>query len=405
LTEKGHIYLGTYEGWYSIRDECFYTEMELVDGKAPTGADVEWVAKEQSYFFRLTQFENKLLEFYESNPDFIAPESRRNEVIAFVKGGLRDLSISRTSFQWGVPVPNDPEHVMYVWIDALTNYISALGYPNDDPQSDFATFWPAALHVVGKDILRFHAIYWPAMLMAADLPLPRRLFAHGWWTKDGQKISKSLGNVIDPVELCEKYGVDSTRFFLMSEVNFGNDGDYSDANMITKVNSNLANELGNLCQRTLTMVFKNCNKAVPAEIGAFTEEDKALLAAAQSLRQRTSEAMSKQAIQKYVQYMVEFVWDMNKYIDTMAPWVLRKTDPERMATVLYVTMEALRYVAILYQPLIPDSANKILDQITVPADQRTFQHLQDQYRIQSGTPISKPVGIFPRIESPQLIEA
>lgn len=209
MVEKGYIYLGNYEGWYSVRDECFYNESELVDGKAPTGADVEWVAKEESYFFKLSEFQDKLLQFYEDNPDFIAPESRRNEVVSFVKGGLRDLSISRTSFEWGVKVPNDDGHVMYVWIDALTNYISALGYPSEDPESKYSKFWPAAIHVVGKDILRFHAVYWPAMLMAADLPLPKRLFAHGWWTKDGQKISKSLGNVIDPVDLVEKVSADS----------------------------------------------------------------------------------------------------------------------------------------------------------------------------------------------------
>lgn len=204
LSDKGYIYKGNYEGWYSVRDECFYNESELVDGKAPTGAEVDWVAKEESYFFKLSEFEDRLLQFYEDNTSFIAPESRRNEVIGFVKGGLRDLSISRTSFRWGVPVPDDDGHIMYVWIDALANYISALGYPSEDPESNFQKFWPGAIHVIGKDILRFHAVYWPAMLMAADLPLPKRLFAHGWWTKDGQKISKSLGNVIDPVDLCEK---------------------------------------------------------------------------------------------------------------------------------------------------------------------------------------------------------
>lgn len=204
LVEKEYIYLGTYEGWYSVRDECFYSESELVDGKAPSGAEVEWVAKEASYFFKLSAFEDKLLEYYEQNPEFIAPNSRRNEVLSFVKGGLRDLSVSRTSFKWGVPVPDDDDHVMYVWLDALANYISALGYPNNEEGSDFAKFWPASLHVVGKDILRFHAVYWPAMLMAADIPLPKRLFAHGWWTKDGEKISKSLGNVIDPVELVKQ---------------------------------------------------------------------------------------------------------------------------------------------------------------------------------------------------------
>lgn len=396
MVDNGAIYLGSYEGWYSVRDECYYTESELVDGKAPTGAEVVWQAKEPSYFFKLSAFEDKLMEYYENNPDFIAPSSRRNEVLGFVGGGLRDLSISRTSFKWGVPVPGDDDHVMYVWIDALANYISAIGYPDDKEQ--FEKFWPANMHIVGKDILRFHAVYWPAFLMAADLPLPRRLFAHGWWTKDGEKISKSLGNVIDPVELVEKYGVDKTRFFLMSEVNFGSDGDFSHEKMIQKTNTNLANELGNLCQRTLTMAFKNCDKAIPAVIGEFTPEDEALLAKARALRENAGVAISKQAIHKYVNTMVSMIWDANKYIDDMAPWVLKKTDPDRMATVLYVILEVLRYTAILYQPLIPESANKILDLLTVPSDERTFDHLDDAFAIKPGNTISKPKGVFPRLE-------
>ena len=407
LVEKDYIYKGTYSGWYSVRDECFYTESELVDGKAPTGAEVEWVAKEESYFFKLSAFEDKLLDYYEANPDFIAPQSRRNEVLSFVKGGLKDLSISRTSFSWGVPVPGDEEeHIMYVWMDALTNYISALGYPNTADGSEYDKYWPAALHVVGKDILRFHTVYWPAFLMAADLPLPKRVFAHGWWTKDGEKISKSLGNVIDPVELVETYGVDQTRFFLMAEVGFGSDGDFSDKAMILKVNNNLANELGNLCQRTLSMVFKNCNKTVPAEVGPFTEQDEALLESARGLYDRCAQQMSEQALQKYANELIEMVWNANKYIDEMAPWVLRKTDPERMATVLYVIMEVLRHVAILYQPVIPDSANKILDLLAVPEDHRSFSHLNgDEYMIQKGAPITKPKGVFPRIEVEELVEA
>jgi methionyl-tRNA synthetase len=407
MVEKGYIYMGTYSGWYSVRDECFYTESELIDGKAPTGAEVSWVAKEESYFFKLSQFEEKLLDLYESNPHFIAPESRKNEVVSFVKGGLRDLSISRTSFKWGVPVPDDEDHVMYVWVDALTNYISALGYPDMGEGSDFSKFWPASIHIVGKDILRFHAVYWPAMLMAAELPLPKRLFAHGWWTKDGQKISKSIGNVIDPVELVNKYGVDQTRFFLMSEVNFGNDGDFSDRAMIQKCNTNLANELGNLCQRTLSLVFKNCEKAVPNPVGAYTPEDEALLESARNLRNKVATEISQQSILKYVHAMVEMIWEANKYIDEMAPWALKKTDPERMATVLYVLLEVLRYSAILYQPLIPESAGKILDQLTVPANERTFLHLSEEYSIKAGAAISKPVGIFPRIEMPadELVEA
>lgn len=395
LVDKGAIYLGSYEGWYSVRDECYYTETELVDGNAPTGAEVIWQAKEPSYFFKLSAFEDQLMEYYENNKDFIAPDSRRNEVLGFVKGGLRDLSISRTSFKWGVPVPDDDEHVMYVWIDALANYISAIGYPHDE--ENFKKYWPANLHVVGKDILRFHAVYWPAFLMAAEIPVPQRLFAHGWWTKDGEKISKSLGNVIDPLELVEKYGVDQTRFFLMSEVNFGSDGDFSHEKMVQKVNTNLANELGNLCQRTLSMVFKNCGKAVPAEIGPYTPEDEELLEKARGLKEKAGKAIAKQSIQLYVEAMVSMIWDANKYVDDMAPWGLKKTDPERMATVLYVLLEVIRYSAILYQPLIPTASNKILDQLTVPEDEREFRHLDD-CPIKPGSPISKPQGVFPRLE-------
>jgi len=405
LVDKGAIYLGSYEGWYSVRDECYYTESELVDGKAPTGAEVEWVTKEPSYFFKLSAFEDKLLELYDSNPDFIAPESRRNEVLSFVKGGLKDLSISRTSFKWGVPVPGDDDHVMYVWIDALANYISALGYPSMGDGTDYDKYWPASLHVVGKDILRFHAIYWPAFLMAAGLPVPKRLFAHGWWTKDGQKISKSLGNVIDPLELIDKYGVDQTRFFLMSEVSFGSDGDFSDAKMIQKVNTNLANELGNLNNRVLTLVFKNCGKAVPAEIGPYSEDDEAILSSVNSLREKASEHISNQSIHKYVNEVVSMVWEANQYIDKQAPWVLKKTDTERMATVLYVLMEVLRYVAIIYQPLIPGSASKILDMLTVPKNERSFEHLDAAFKIKLGSPVTKPSPVFPRIEVPEPVGA
>ena len=408
LVDKGFIYLGNYEGWYSVRDECYYLDSELVDGKAPTGAEVEWVVKEESYFFRLSAFEDRLLELYDSHPDFVAPTSRRNEVIAFVKGGLKDLSISRMSFEWGVPVPNEDgdadltvedsaKHVMYVWIDALANYLSALGYPNMGPGSNFDKYWPASLHVVGKDILRFHAVYWPAFLMAADLPLPRRVFAHGWWTIDGEKMSKSVGNVIDPLDLVEKYGVDATRFFLMADVPFGSDGDFSHEKMVYRVNANLSNGLGNLCQRVITLVFKNCGKAIPMEFQSLTEEDEELLAKARALREKAGKEVANQAIHKYAEAMINMVGDANKYIDDMAPWVLKKTDPERMETVLYVLMEVLRRTAILYQPLIPSSANKILDQLSVPTDERTFDHLETS-PIKPGTPISKPQGIFPRFD-------
>ena len=255
MEHGGHMYLGSYSGWYSVRDEAYYQESELAGGKAPTGADVEWV-EEPSYFFRLSAFQDKLLEYYSAHPDCIGPQSRRNEVISFVKGGLRDLSISRTTFSWGIPVPGDKKHVMYVWLDALANYLSALGYPDNTP--DLKIFWPADLHMVGKDILRFHAVYWPAFLMAADLPCPKRIFAHGWWTIEGEKMSKSLGNAIAPADLVSEFGLDQTRWFLMREVPFGNDGNFSRERLVTVINSELANNIGNLVQRTLSMVHKNC---------------------------------------------------------------------------------------------------------------------------------------------------
>ncbi|GFH45848.1 hypothetical protein CTEN210_02322 [Chaetoceros tenuissimus] len=396
MVDNGYIYLGSYEGWYSVRDECYYLESELVDGKAPTGSEVIWQEKEPSYFFKLSAFEEKLMQYYDENPDFIAPDTRRNEVIGFVRQGLRDLSISRTSFSWGVPVPNDKDHVMYVWIDALANYISAIGYP--DNMEAFEKLWPANLHIVGKDILRFHAVYWPAFLMAAGLPLPKRLFAHGWWTKDGEKISKSVGNVIDPLELTKTYGLDQTRFFLMSEVNFGNDGDFSHEKMITKVNNNLANELGNLCQRTLSLAYNNCGKSIPASIQALTEEDELLLSKARNLRSVCAEAIANQEIHKYVEALVTMIWDSNKYIDDQAPWFLRKTDIDRMATVLYVLMEVLRISSILYQPLIPESANKILDQLTVPENERSFEYIKSS-PLAFGTRLQKPQIVFSRFEA------
>eukprot|EP00638_Chattonella_subsalsa_P000698 CAMPEP_0117761656 /NCGR_PEP_ID=MMETSP0947-20121206/17419_1 /TAXON_ID=44440 /ORGANISM="Chattonella subsalsa, Strain CCMP2191" /LENGTH=518 /DNA_ID=CAMNT_0005582707 /DNA_START=279 /DNA_END=1835 /DNA_ORIENTATION=- len=401
LVEDGHIYLGAYEGWYSVRDEAYYTESELVDGKAPTGAEVEWVVKEPSYFFKLSEWTDKLLEFYEANPDFIAPKSRRNEVISFVKGGLKDLSVSRTTFKWGVPVPGDEDHVMYVWIDALTNYISALGFP-DTEGKDYSKFWPADLHVVGKDILRFHTVYWPAFLMAAGLEPPKRIFAHGWWTNEGEKISKSIGNVIDPYDLINDYGVDQTRYFMASEIPFGKDGDFSKQAFISRVNSALANELGNLCQRTLTMAFKNCEKCTPVP-GEMTEDDLKLIATARAAVDEVRPLIQQeQALHRVCETLINVVRDANKYIDVMEPWVLRKTDPERMKTVLYTIMETLRYSGILYQPIVPQSANKLLDQLAVPENERTFAHLTEEFALKPLTPLSKPKPVFPRLEVHEL---
>ena len=398
LLERGHITLGSYAGWYAVRDEAFYTETEIVDGKAPTGAPVEWV-EEPSYFFNLSQWQEPLLEFYEANPDFVGPASRFNEVKSFVSGGLRDLSVSRASFSWGVPVPVDDAHVMYVWLDALTNYLTATGWPVDGDFGDKdrnERFWPADLHMVGKDILRFHAVYWPAFLMAAGLPLPKRVFAHGWWTNEGEKISKSLGNVIDPNLLAEEFGLDQTRYFLMREVPFGNDGDFSRRAMIHRMNGDLANDLGNLSQRVLSMIFKNCSGVMPALPATATPEDSALLDAADAMLGKVRAHMDLQSFHEALRCIWEVVSDANKYVDTTAPWGLKKTDPVRMGEVLAVLAETIRQAAILVQPVMPGSASKILDQLGVADDQRGFDMLAGAGRIAAGVEISKPEPVFPR---------
>ncbi len=395
LFARDQIYLGQYAGWYSVSDEAFYGEKELIlrDGKryAPSGKVVEWV-EEPSYFFRLSAWQDRLLDLYESQPDFIQPASRRNEVIAFVRGGLHDLSISRTTYIWGIPVPGDPDHVTYVWFDALINYITAAGYPDEEGRA-WKTFWPADLHMVGKDILRFHAVYWPAFLMAADLPPPQHVFAHGWWTNEGQKISKSLGNVIDPFALIEKYGLDQVRYFLMREVPFGHDGDFSHTAMVRRCNNDLANDLGNLAQRVLSMIAKNCSAKVPLA-GTLTEEDRALLEQADAMLGRLRQEIENQAYNKGLEAIWQVVGEANRYVDGQAPWVLRKSDPERMATVLYVLAECLRRIALVVQPVMPGSAAKLLDQLGVSEDARSFTSFGEA--MMSGTDLPKPQGLFPR---------
>ena len=395
LMKNGHIYLDKYSGWYSVRDEAYFSEGELVDGKAPTGAPVEWV-EEPSYFFDLSQWETKLLQFYEDNPDFIAPVSRRNEVVSFVSSGLRDLSISRTSFNWGIAVPDDEKHIMYVWLDALTNYITATGFP-DEEQNLYRKFWPASLHMVGKDILRFHAVYWPAFLLAADLEPPKRVFAHGWWTNEGQKISKSLGNVIDPVQLIETYGLDQVRYFLMREVPFGNDGDFSKSGMVNRINSDLANDLGNLCQRVLSFVYKNCNATVPKNMG-FTPDDSKLITHAYEILPKLREDYNSQLFNVALERVWGLVAGSNKYIDEQAPWKLRKTDPDRMHTVLYTLLETIRCIGILLQPIMPGSSEKILNQLAVDTSKRSFAALNSNDGLETGTSLQKPNPIFPRFE-------
>ncbi|MBC7952606.1 MAG: methionine--tRNA ligase [Rhodospirillaceae bacterium] len=397
LIEAGDIYLGHYEGWYSVRDEAFYAEDELITAvngakQAPTGAPVEWV-KEPSYFFKLSAWQDRLLAYYDANPDCIAPNSRRNEVISFVKGGLLDLSVSRTSFKWGIPVPGDEAHVMYVWLDALTNYITATGYP--DQGGDYAKYWPADLHMVGKDILRFHSVYWPAFLMAADLPPPKRVFAHGWWTNEGAKISKSVGNVIDPIHLIEKYGLDQVRYFLLREVPFGNDGDYSHRAMVTRMNSELANDYGNLAQRSLSMVAKNCANAVPQH-GQPNEDDREMLDAAHGLLPKVRDALDRQMFHEALEAMWMVIRAANGYVDRQAPWALKKTDPERMGTVLWVLAETVRNLALMTQPFMPDTSAKLLDQLAIPAEQRTFAFAGSHHALKPGTPLPAPQGVFPR---------
>ncbi len=390
LFEKGDIYLDKYAGWYSVRDEAFYAETELVDGKAPTGADVEWV-EEASYFFKLSKYQDRLIEYYKSHADFILPISRRNEVMSFVEGGLKDLSVSRTTFSWGVDVPNDPDHVVYVWLDALTNYLTAIGYPDKIDED----LWTSALHMVGKDIVRFHAVYWPAFLMAADIPLPDRIFAHGWWTNEGQKISKSVGNVIDPFELVETYGLDQVRYFLLREVPFGNDGDFSRAGILNRLNTELANDLGNLAQRVLSFVHKHCEEKFP-EKGSLESVDQSLLDAVYSLPEEIRPLMDIQQFNKVLDVIWLQVRAANKYVDEQAPWGLRKTDLERMKTVLYVLCEVIRVLGVVLQPFMPQTMSKLLDIYGIDVSDRMLESVK--VPLVEGAFFEKPEPLFPRLK-------
>lgn len=397
MAANGDIYKDSYSGWYSVRDEAYYQEGETelrADGVryGPQGSPVEWV-EEESYFFRLSAYQDRLLAHYEANPDFIGPDERRNEVVSFVSRGLKDLSISRTTFDWGVRVPDDERHVMYVWVDALTNYITAAGFP--DESNPRWRYWPANLHVIGKDIVRFHAVYWPAFLMSAGIELPKRVFAHGFLFNKGEKMSKSVGNVIDPFALIDHYGLDQVRYFFLREVPFGQDGNYSHEAIVNRINADLANDLGNLAQRSLSMIGKNCEARLP-EPGAFTAEDEAILGQADAMLAGAREAMSRQAIHQALSVVWACVAEANRYFASQEPWALKKSDPVRMATVLYVTAEVIRQVAILAQPVIPTSAGKLLDLLAVPADARSFDRLGAGGRLAAGAELPKPEGVFPR---------
>ena len=394
LIKKGHIYLGKYAGWYAIRDEAFFLESEIIDGKAPSGAPVEWV-EEPSYFFNLSKWQDKLLEHYNNNENFISPSTRKNEVLSFVKGGLKDLSVSRTSFSWGIKVPNDDDHIMYVWLDALTNYLSAIGYENENER--FCNFWPANIHLVGKDIIRFHAVYWPAFLMAADLELPKKIFAHGWWTNEGQKISKSLGNVINPFEIVEKYGVDQVRYFLMREIPFGNDGDFSVLQLVNRVNSDLSNSLGNLFQRVVSMVVKNCNGKIPKKPLVFLNQDRFLINSIKDKLDDYRDLIDNQKLDQYLKNVWVIIGNANKYVDEQAPWLLKKNDFNRMEVVLYTLLETLKQIGIILQPFLPLSSNYILNHLSVPADLRNLNSINTF--IDGDIEIIIPSALFPRIEN------
>jgi methionyl-tRNA synthetase len=396
----GDIYQSTYKGWYSVRDEAYFDEAELTDGPdgqklAPSGAEVSWV-EEPSYFFRLSAYQQRLLDFYEANPHFIAPRERRNEIISFVKSGLQDLSISRTTFDWGIPVPNAPGHVMYVWVDALTNYITGVGYP-DAAGRQFQTYWPADLHVIGKDIIRFHTVYWPAFLMSAGIAPPKRVFAHGFLTVDGKKMSKSLGNVIDPFALVEEFGIDPVRFFFLREVSFGNDGDYSRDKIVNRANADLANDFGNLAQRSLTMINKNCNGRVPRP-GLLDKDDEALLASVDAAIATAQAAMDAQLIHEAVAALWEVVGEANRYFAAQEPWALRKSDFARMETVLYVTAEVIRRLAIPALAFIPASAGRLLNFLSVGGDDWRLELANDAGKLRPGTMLPVPEPVFKRFE-------
>ncbi len=398
MAANGDLYQDRYEGWYSVRDEAFYDEKELIDGEggvrlSPQGTPVEWT-REESWFFRLSAYQDRLLDHYERNPDFIRPESRRNEVLSFVRGGLSDLSISRTSFDWGVPVPNADGHVMYVWVDALTNYLTGAGYPDNSER--YNRYWPADIHIIGKDIVRFHAVYWPAFLMSAGLPLPRQIFGHGFLLNRGEKMSKSVGNVADPIALANAFGKDPLRWFLLREVSFGQDGSYSPEAIVARNNGDLANNIGNLAQRALSMIAKNCEGRVPAPGEA--EADRNLLEQFDVITKSYMEEFAALALNRAADELIQMATLANQYIATEQPWVLRKSDPVRMGAVLGVVAEALRRIGILAQPFMPATAARLLDLLAQDEGARDFAALARP--IIAGTALPPPEGLFPRLADP-----
>jgi methionyl-tRNA synthetase len=410
MEANGDLYLDRYEGWYSVRDEAYYDESELSEGPdggdagekfSPQGTPVEWTV-EESWFFRLSAYQDRLLELYREQPDFIQPETRRNEVMRFVEGGLRDLSVSRTSFDWGVKVPGHEEHVMYVWVDALTNYLTGLGYPDETP--DMAKYWPADLHLIGKDIVRFHTVYWPAFLMSAGIAPPRKVFGHGFLLNRGQKESKSLGNVTDPSELADRFGVDVLRYFLLREISFGQDGSWSVEALVTRANAELANSFGNLAQRTLSLLHKNCDGFLPPIRGHTAEDNELFELVGRIVREDMVQAFEKLALTQACESWMQAVFACNQYIDAQAPWALKKTDPDRMMTVLATLYIAIVQLAVAISPVIPESAKKLLDAMGFDPDLRDLEGIHTHWYsplAESDYRIDAPVALFPRLELPE----
>ncbi|HSG33108.1 MAG TPA: methionine--tRNA ligase [Sphingomonadaceae bacterium] len=411
MEANGDLYLDRYEGWYSVRDEAYYDESELVDEPgdggagerlSPQGTPVEWTV-EESWFFKLSQYQEPLLKLYREHPEFIQPESRRNEVMRFVEGGLRDLSVSRTSFDWGVKVPGHADHVMYVWVDALTNYLTGLGYPEETP--DMERYWPADLHLIGKDIVRFHAVYWPAFLMSAGIAVPKQVFGHGFLLNKGEKESKSLGNVTDPVALAETYGVDVLRYYLLREVSFGQDGSWSVEGLVTRANGELGNAFGNLVQRVLGFIAKNVEGGHIPGIYGHNAADTALFETiGRAVSHEIPAAFESLALHQAVDHWLQAVFACNAYIDEQAPWALRKTDPERMNTVLATLVICIAQLAVAISPVIPSSAEKVLDMIGVPPGNRTYKGIGEHWYsplVEQHRTIAPPVPLFPRLEPPE----
>ena len=401
LVESGDIYLSKYAGWYSVSDEAYYTEDEIIsDGEnkiaKSSGSIVDWF-EEESYFFKLSAWQNKLLQHYEKNPNFILPKPRNNETVQFVKSGLNDLSISRTSFKWGIPVPNNDKHIVYVWLDALTNYISALNFP-DINDKYYKDFWPANLHIIGKDILRFHAIYWPAFLMAAKIPLPLKIYGHGWILSDNKKMSKSLGNILDPLEVIEKYGIDQLRYYLVKEVSLGNDGNVSMENLKNCINNDLANNFGNLCQRVFSFLEKNCSGKLPEP----TKLEQIDLNLTNNLKDRLPELiidMDKQELNNYVKKVVEFSFSANKYFNDLEPWALKKTNKDRMNNILYTIVTQIKNISILLSPIIPISSDKILDIMNMKKEDRLLESINKKNIFNHNQEFQKTQILFKKIEN------